>query len=90
MKKVEIRGEEVETEFGCCPRCESDAVEWTNSRDLDVLTSYVHCVDCGLNTFHVETSAFTSLPNMDYKTSLMKYNSWIKTNPKLWHEDEWD
>lgn len=80
----------VETELESCPRCKSDAVEWTNSRDLDVLTSHAYCTNCELSTFNVETSAFVHLPSLDYETTVMKYNKWAKTNPKSWHEDNWE
>ena len=29
-----------------CPRCCCTEVEWTNSRDLGILTSYVQCLRC--------------------------------------------
>ena len=37
-----------------CPRCKGE-VEWTNSRDLDILTSRVECTQCELSVFHVDT-----------------------------------
>lgn len=77
-------------EFENCPRCKCTNVEWTNARDLDVLTSFVLCRDCDLITFQVETAAFIRLENMDYETTLMKYNEWAKTNPKSWYEDKWE
>ena len=82
--------EEINTEFLPCPRCNSDKVEWTNTRDLNVLTSEVYCRKCGLSTFNVQTVAFELLPNLDYETSLMKYNAWVKTDPNSWREDTWE
>lgn len=79
-----------DTEFLPCPRCGSTDVEWTNSRDLDILTSCVSCNGCDLNTFHVDTMAFLMLDNMDYESSLMKYNAWVKTNPKRYYEEDWE
>lgn len=73
-----------------CPRCKSEDVEWTNARDLNVHNQWVHCDNCELMTFHVETMAFDDLPNLDYETSVMKYNAWVKTNPKQYCEETWE
>jgi len=78
------------TEFSPCPRCGSEYVSWTNSRDLDVLCQEVYCECCGLTTFNIETCAFMNLPNKDYETTLMKYNAWVNTNPTNYGEDSWD
>jgi Zn finger protein HypA/HybF involved in hydrogenase expression len=78
-----------ETEFLPCPRCGSVSVEWTNSRDLDILNQWVCCDNCDLHTFHVNTMAFLALEDMDYQSSLMKYNAWVKTNPKRYYDEEW-
>lgn len=79
----------VETEFLPCPRCGSAEVTWSNSRDLDIRRSYIECECCGLHTFHVDTLAFVSLPDLDYDSTLMKYNAWVKTNPKQYFEEQW-
>ena len=73
-----------------CPRCGSDDVEWTNTRDLNVLTSCVECNDCELITFNVESMAFDKLPNLDYETTVIKYNAWVKTNPKQYLQEIWE
>jgi hypothetical protein len=64
-----------------CPRCQGTKVGWTNSRDICVLHQEVYCPDCELSTFAVETLAFENLPNLDYETSVMKYNAWVLTKP---------
>lgn len=71
-----------------CPKCKGP-VDWTNSRDLDVLSSYICCDNCDLIFFQVESMAFDRLPNLDYETTVMKYNSWCETNPKGYREDHW-
>lgn len=72
-----------------CPQCKSENVEWTNSRDLDILSSYIRCDDCGLTTFNVDTMCFIDLPNLDYETTVLKYNAWVMTSPICYHEDNW-
>lgn len=75
-----------------CPRCNGE-VEWTNSRDLNILNSHMHCSDCELTTFNIETVLFTKLgvlPNKDYETTLMKYNTWCCTNPTSYGEENWE
>ena len=64
-----------------CPRCKGVKVEWTNSRDVCLLSQEVYCPDCGLSTFPVQTLAFDNLPNLDYETSVMKYNAWVLSKP---------
>lgn len=71
-----------------CPKC-GGLVEWTNNRDLDVLSSYIGCDNCDLMFFQVETMAFDRLPNLDYETTVMKYNAWCKTQPKGYRDDFW-
>ena len=70
-----------------CPRCTGTNVRWDNSRDIDLLYQEVYCPDCDLSTFHITTLAFTNLPNLDYETSVMKYNAWVLTNPKGYYCD---
>ena len=90
ITKFEAYGQEQETEFNPCPRCGSIRVKWTNSRDLNVLTSEVFCIDCGLSTFNVETIALgENLPNLDYETTLMKYNAWTDSNPNSYRDENW-
>lgn len=72
-----------------CPRCGGE-VEWTNSRDLELLSSYMRCFNCDLGTFNVDTCAFVSLPDLDYETTLMKYNAWCKTNPTKYFDESWE
>lgn len=81
--------ENFETDFLPCPRCGSEYVTWTNSRDLDILTQYVYCEGCSLDTFAVDTTCFIGLENKDYETTLMKYNTWVKTKPTRYHEEDW-
>lgn len=78
-------------DFLPCPRCGGD-VDWTNTRNLNVLTSSVHCESCGLDCFSVETvtCVLPTLPNLDYKTTLMKWNAWVKTSPKRYCEEVWE
>jgi len=78
-----------DTEFLPCPRCGSEYVEWTNCRDLNILNQYVYCNSCELSTFHIDTLAFTLIPNSDYATTLMKYNVWVGTNPTEYGEEDW-
>ena len=73
-----------------CPRCSGTKVEWTNSRDIDLLYQGVYCPDCDLSTFPVTTLAFADLPSLDYETSVMKYNAWVMTNPKGYYCDSED
>lgn len=76
-----------------CPRCKGCNVEWTNSRDIDLLYQEVHCPDCELSTFPIETLAFIDLPNLDYETSVMKYNAWVLTDPTSYYGaagSEWE
>jgi len=78
------------TMFLPCPRCSSPKVNWsTSSRDLDILTQCVQCEECGLSTFHVKTIAFMKLNNVDFNTTLMKYNDWVRSNPEQYHETLW-
>jgi len=79
-----------ELEFLPCPRCGSPDIEWSSVRDRSILTQYVHCNGCGLSTFHVDTAAFTLLANLDYESSVTKYNAWVKTNPKEYDDDTWE
>ena len=72
-----------------CPRCKSEDVEWTNSRDLDILTNYVSCNNCDLTTFRIETTCFINLPNLDYETTVLKYNAWVMTNPTRYYDEDW-
>lgn len=81
--------EDFKTEFLPCPRCGSDYVEWTNCRDLNILNQSAYCHECDLSTFHVDTTAFNILPNLDYETTLKKYNAWVKTNPTSYGEEDW-
>ena len=90
MTNLTLGGQPFETDFLPCPRCKSQLVEWTNSRDLDVLWQGVYCNGCELHTFNVETTAFIMLENLDYETTLMKYNAWVKTNPTTYGEENWD
>lgn len=86
----ELEGEEEkEGKFKACPRCNNNNVEWTNSRDRDILTSWVDCPDCELHTFHTDSIAFNMLPNLDYKSALLKYNAWVDTSPKLYEDEDW-
>jgi len=71
-----------------CPKCGGDVL-WDNCRDLDVLLSMIHCDNCDLSFFQVETAAFIKLPNLDYETTVMKYNAWCKTKPTRYFEDTW-
>lgn len=77
-------------DFLPCPRCGCSKIEWTNSRDLNILQQSVYCTNCELSTFRVETMAFINLKNLDYESSLLKYNSWVKTNPKRYCEEVWE
>ena len=72
-----------------CPRCGSKYVFWSSTRDLNVLEQSVCCEACELTTFRVETMAFEQLPNLDYETSVMKYNAWVDTNPNQYREEKW-
>lgn len=72
-----------------CPRCGSHDIEWTNSRDLHTLTQWIECNGCNLHAFHVDTTAFVRLPSLDFKTSLMKWNAWVKTNPTSYYDEFW-
>lgn len=78
------------SEIKPCPKCGGE-VEWTNSRDLNILGSYMKCGDCDMNMFHVETVIFLDidLPDLDYETTLLKYNAWCDTNPTQYCEDNW-
>jgi hypothetical protein len=74
------------SEISACVRCYAP-MEWTNSRDLNIITSYLGCTECDLNVFHVETIAFMSLPNLDYESAVTKYNAWCATNPTRYGEE---
>jgi hypothetical protein len=83
-----------------CPRCGAP-VEWTNSRDRNVLESYITCTNttvdelegydepCDEVYFLVETLAFKNLPDKDYESACMKYRAWCATNPKGYRNNEW-
>ena len=74
-----------------CPSCGGE-VEWSNSRCLNILESKIQCSNCDLSFFHVEDvvlSSFEELPNLDYETTLLKYNAWCATNPKYYGEHKW-
>ena len=72
-----------------CPRC-GGKTEYTNSRDLDVLQSYMQCTVCTLTTFAVESMAFMMLLNLDAESTLMKYNAWCATLPTQYCEERWE
>ena len=72
-----------------CPRCCCTEVEWTNSRDLDILTSYVQCLRCDLQTFHVDSLAFLYTETTDYENAVKKYNSWVDTDPTRYADEDW-
>ena len=74
-----------------CPRCNGE-VEWTNTRDLNMLDNFMMCSDCDLMTFSIKEpmlTPFLKLPNLDYQTTVMKYNAWCATNPKVYDDEEW-
>lgn len=71
-----------------CPACGNE-VEWTNSRDRDLLTSRIQCTCCELSCFHVDSLAFVSLVSLDYETTLLKYNAWCLTKPKSYSDHTW-
>ena len=75
------------SELEPCPKC-SGCVEYTSSRDRGILSSYIRCDNCDLMFFLVETTAFQRLPNLDYETTLMKYNAWCKTSPTSYCDEE--
>jgi len=72
-----------------CPACGNE-VEWTNSRDIDILTSRIACTCCELSCFHVDTRAFVTLLNLDYETTRLKYNTWCLTSPKYYGDYSWE
>jgi len=85
-----VKESNIEDTIEDCPRCGYSGVEWTNSRDLELLTSYLQCQGCDLQTFCVDTCAFTMLPNLDYESSVMKYNAWVNTKPTTYFDEEWE
>jgi hypothetical protein len=75
-----------------CPKCGS-GVEWSNSRDINVLYSGIGCThdDCDLIVFHVESMAFNDhrVECIDYLTTVMKYCQWAETMPESYIDDYW-
>ena len=80
-------GEEV-FDLAPCPKCKGP-VEWSNSRDRNLLSEYIMCDQCDLIFFSTETPAFILLPNLDYESAKLKYNAWCKTAPHEYGEDRW-
>ncbi len=77
-----------------CPRCKSENVEWSNSRDGNVLEQGIHCYSCDLFTFQVDTLISEpfqpGIPDLDFETTVMKYNAWAATNPRRYKWEYWD
>ena len=74
-----------------CPRCGGEVEYWT-SRDINILNQSIFCEGCGLDTFCVDSVLFLDigvLPNLDYETTVMKYNAWCKTKPNRYCEEYW-
>jgi len=72
-----------------CPRCLCEDVEFSSTRDLDILSWHIECTGCNLWTFSTQTLAFVELPNFDHESMSLKYNAWCKTNPKGYCEEKW-
>lgn len=76
-----------------CPKCGSP-VEWSNCRDIEVLSSAIYCTGevyewCDLRVFQVEGMAFMNLESVDYLTTIMKYCQWASTKPESYCGDTW-
>jgi len=75
-----------------CPKCGSE-VEWTNCRDLDILSSHIQCTadgtKCDLQVFNVDSTAFIHLASVDYLTTALKYCQWAATNPETYAGEKW-
>ena len=83
------------SELPPCPKCGSE-VEWTNSRDLNVLSSYIQCEgeSCGLQVFASDSMAFPSWDEekeciAEYELSVSRYCKWAATLPEQYCDEFW-
>lgn len=75
-----------------CPRCGGE-VEWTNSRDREILSSYMQCSKCDLSTFRIESMTFVfdseEISCMAYDLSAVRYNMWCLPEPTCYEDESW-